>query len=91
MTEQFTKEEAVIYLGEVFQFKEDFQETIDNQPQRAVKAGEVGKVTSVDCWTGDIKLSLDVYGNYYSVDKQQFEYHCQILRPEIIACNSSEH
>ncbi len=89
MNEQFTKEEAIVYLGEVFQFKDDFQEIIDNKPQRTVKAGEFGKITSVDCWDGNITLCLDVHGNYFSVDKKLFSDHCQILRPEIICHNAN--
>jgi len=83
MSQQFTKEEAIVYLGEVFSFKNDFQEIIDSKPGRLIKSGEVGKVKSIDIWSGDIKISLDVYGDYFSVDKQTFESHCVILIPEI--------
>jgi len=85
MCNEFTKHEAIRYLGEVFSFKTNFQEIINSEPKRQINAGEVGKVTSVDCWTGKIKLTLDVYGNYFTVDKFQFEKHCQILKPEIVS------
>ncbi len=90
MSDQFTKDQALVYLGEVFSFKTDFQEIIDSKPQRLIKAGEVGKVKSVDIWDGSIKIALDVYGDYFSVDKQTFETHCVILRPEIIAHHTQQ-
>lgn len=84
MENQFTKQQAVELLGEVLMFSKDFQEVIDSKPRELIKSGEVGKVTSVDAWDNEIKLTLDVYGNYYSVNRQQFESHCTILKPEII-------
>lgn len=85
MERKFTKKEAIQYLDEVFMFTKDFQEVINSEPKRLIKAGEVGKIKSVDVWDGEIKLALDVYGDYYSVNRQQFESHCTLLQPKIIA------
>lgn len=85
MTKQFTKEQAIDILGKLIMFNKDFQEVIDSKPRELIRSGEVGKVTSVDAWDNEIKLTLDVYGNYYSVNRQQFESHCTVLQPEIIA------
>ena len=85
MTTQFTKQQAVELLGEVLMFNKDFQEVINSEPKRLIKFGEVGKVKSVDVWDGEIKLAVDVYGDYLSVNRQQFESHCTVLKPEIIA------
>jgi len=79
----FTKEEAIQYLDQVVIMKKDYVESQHNQPD--IKAGEVGKVRSVDVWDDVIKVQLDIYGNYYSFSKEDFETHCQILKPMIIA------
>lgn len=86
MTKHFTKEEAILYLGEVLLITQDYQSP--NHSSEFVKAGEVGKVQSLDVWDGFIKLCVDIYGNYHSLDKPEFEKHCQLLKPEITSLKS---
>jgi len=86
MSEEFTKEEAVLYLGEVFLITDDYQSS--SHDEEFIKAGEVGKVQSLSVWDGAIKICLDVYGNYYSFNKSEFEKHCQLLKPVITALKS---
>ena len=81
MSDEFTKQEAISYLGNIFCVKSDFTDT----HYQMVVAGEVGKIKSIDVWDGKLKLCLDIYGNYFSINKSQFHDHIQILKPEIIS------
>jgi len=81
MSEQFTKEEALQYLGEVLLITADYKSP--QYPSETMNEGDVGKVQSLDVFDGQIKVCVDIYGNYHSLDKSEFEKHCQLLRPVI--------
>jgi len=83
MTEHFSKEEAAFLLGEVFQLKNTFSGKDDSNSNCPVKSGEVGKITGVDFYHGYAQLNIDIYGNYFLFDKADFDYHCQLLKPDI--------
>lgn len=90
MEHVFTKEEAVQYLGEVCLVRSDYTRIVNGKPSDSISAGDVGKIQSIDIWDGQIKVCLDVYGNYFSLDKRQFLNHCVLLKPEIIAHHISD-
>lgn len=83
MSDQFTKEEAVEILGKPYLCIEDLVKDGHEDPSVEMKSGDVGVIRSVHIWDdpGVIKVCLDVYGNFHSVDKQQFLKHFQLLEP----------
>lgn len=53
-----------------------------------MQAGDVGKVQALNVWDGQIKLCVDIYGNYHSLNKSEFQKHCQLLKPVITSLKS---
>jgi hypothetical protein len=91
MSNQFTKYEAIKYLGEMVQFKKRWsRKSQDDDPNYDgfeldfIEAGELARVDYVEDTNGLIQLTLVAVrdDDLRSFDKSNFEQYCVLLKPE---------
>ena len=83
MTSEFSKIEAAELLGQVFQIKKKYPCKDDRYQDGKIPSGEVGKVTGIDFYNNEVKLNIDIYGNFYLVTKLDFEQYFVLLESSV--------
>lgn len=89
MAEQFTKQEAFDLFGQTVIFKETIYFEYEDLKFPLVAKGTVSKVYLVQDQPEGITVAMLIDEDLTELDKQAFERHCQLVKPEIVhhACS----